>query len=524
MNKILNKNWPYILLALCFVCILAYNIGAVRGGDEMSYRYEGQKSSYFENPKPITCFGDIYRQQKADYCCRGNGRVLIHSVCAFLSWHELYIPQRIANSLMWFFFVYLVLRASGFRKFSLKEYLAGFAFVFWFFWYSEPCCGQNCFTFNYLWTAAATVCIMSLWNRKAKGYLVPIAIVYSLTMENFVLPFIGATFLTAVYRYFVRRDRSISKLKIASWLLMLPGAGFLCLGPASRSRATGICSVFGIATLKGFVHTILIFSPLLLLLLLVFILFRNRRRVREVIERDLQWWTYLICSFGLFLMLVQDVYLRTAANWLLAAIILVIRNRECFNIRFRWKIALIGYSLLWMVVGAVQQAIVGYYSYKMLRGYNDDPQGVTSYYTLPRGPWFYTNNDSVLVDWYLKFYRLDAKKPERPVVLPIAMYDTLYQNATEFFKHEKAIATNLYTCAKVPGVIIQCDNAPLDLTQLSAMKDYFAADQKSVWYNKKYLPGRLSLFFPRYVSALSLPHNGYSITTKDGLCVRLWRP
>jgi len=492
----------------------------VIGGDELSYAYAGQHSSHIENPARVTSFADIVNQQIGDYNFRGNGRILIHSTIAVLSWHHLLIPYRIATVFVWFLFVWLVLKAANVKPLTAGKYLCGFAFVYWFFWYGEIAGCNACFSGNYLWPACLTILMMGLWRGRATWWLIPASILFGLMQETFTLPFLGSVFLSSAYRYVFQRQRRFNWIKISSWILMLIGACFLCFGPASRARAAQVAGSFGAATASGLVHAFLVGTPLLLLGLVVFVWFRRRKEWRAWLEGDLEWILFFICSFGLWVLVVKDVYLRTCAAWFMSAMIIVIRNRAIFTLSSGLRRALVAFVFVWMIVAAVAQAVIGIRSYRMVDLYEADPQGVTKYDNLPSGPFFYTCNDSCLIGWHLKFYRLEAGREVGPIVLPSSVYETLYLKTDEFFRTAPEIGLGLYIDRQHTGVVIARGKGMLSPEQEKIRADYFASNHLSAFW--QVVPGRFRLMYHPEGSQFVLPRSPFTIKTKTGEEVTLW--
>ena len=491
------------LLALCVLCITVMQFGAIPGGDELSYAFEGQRDSHVDNPHRVGSFTDIVRQQWNDYNFRGNGRVILHSIVAFSSWQGLYWVARAINVGLWFLLVYLVMVVGrGKRSIPLSEYLGGFPLFYWFVYYAEIGGGNFAFAINYIWSPCMMLGMYFAWRKMTSWLIVPLSFLFGWTQELFVLPFIGTVLLMSVYRWIVSKERNVDARKIVAWISMVVAACFLCFGPASRNRAGGLSDGLVLEAARNWGHLLLIGTPAILLALLAYIAIKKRGDLLAR-EESRWWWIYLVLSICLYTVVSRDAYLRTAANWFIAGTIIIVQNRDAFA-RFcssGIRKVMIAFVVFWMVCAAIIQAYIGFCSYRMVWLYRNDPQGITYMPTIPLGPFLYTCGNSCCNGWYLQHFMLMYDKDIFPNVFAEVVYKNLYESSNV----ENAIAIGVRDCyvfPDLPSTVFKRGDRRLSEDELRRIDDFIKNAKKGPAWTR-FLPGRVFNMFPRAQQSLN---------------------
>ena len=492
-----GKVMVWALLALCVLCISAMQFGSIPGGDEFSYAFEGQRDSHVVNPHRVGSFSDIVRQEWNDYNFRGNGRVILHSIVAFSSWQGLYWVARAINVGLWFLLVYLVMVVGrGKRSISLSEYLGGFLLFYWFVYYAEIGGGNFAFAINYIWSPCMMLGMYFAWRKMTSWLIVPLSFLFGWTQELFVLPFIGTVLLMSAYRWIVSKERKVDARKVAAWILMVVAACFLCFGPASRNRAGGLSDGLVLEAARNWGHLLMIGTPVVLLALLAYIAIKKRCDLLTR-EESRWWWTYLVLSIGLYTVVSKGAYLRTAANWFIAGMIIIVQNRDVFE-RFcssGIRKVMMAFVVFWMVCAAIIQAYIGFCSYRMVRLYRNDSQGITYMPTIPLGPFLYTCGNSCCNGWYLQHFMLMYDKD----IFPNVFAEVVYKNLYEASNVEKATAIDIQDCyvfPDLPSTVFKRGDRKLSEDELLKIDDYIKNGKKGPAWTR-FLPGRVFNMFPR---------------------------
>ena len=491
------------LLALCVLCITVMQFGAIPGGDEFSYAFEGQRDSHVDNPHRVGSFTDIVQQQWNDYHFRGNGRVVLHSIVAFSSWKGLYWVARVINVGLWFLLVYLVMVAGrGRRSIAISEYLGGFCLFYWFVYYAEIGGGNFAFSINYIWSPCMMLGMYFAWRNLNSWLLVPLSFLFGWTQELFVLPFIGTVLLMSVYRWIGSKERKVDAMKIVAWISMVVAACFLCFGPASRNRAGGLSDGLVLEAARNWGHLLLIGTPVLLLAILAYIAIK-KRGVLFASDESRWWWTYLVLSIGLYTVVSKGAYLRTGANWFIAGTIIVVQNREVFaRVCSAWiKKALMAFIVFWMVCAAIIQTYIGFCSYRMVALYRKNPHGITYMPTIQLGPFLYTCNNSCCNGWYLQHFMLMYGKDCFPNVFAEIAYKNIYENSS--VEHATAIdVQDCYVFPELPSAVFKRGDGKLSESESRTIDDYIKNAKKyPAW--TRFLPGRVFNMFPRAQQSLN---------------------
>ncbi len=272
--KAIQKYLPWALIGVMGICIFLLNYYSIPGHDEMSYAFWGQHTPMTGEVNRVSSLMDVVRQQYGDYITSGgNGRVLTHGIVALFAGFKLYTLFDVINTIVWFLFVWLVLREGRVQVKDDTSYLIGGAVVWWFLWFGETCSLNAAFALNYLWIACATVVVMRVWRELKSWWLVPVFFIYGWTSEVFVLPMIATWIAYSLIKSLVEKRIIVTAKQVCAWVLMCVGAGFLCLGPAAQVRAGGTLAgdIITLA-IKANLGLVLLGSPFVLLLGILFIL------------------------------------------------------------------------------------------------------------------------------------------------------------------------------------------------------------------------------------------------------------
>lgn len=501
--KRLCRFWPWVALVLMAVCLLAMNLWCIPAHDELSYAFQGQSTPFTGEVERVNALGDIVHQQYQDYLHGTNGRVFVHGVVALFAGFRLYALFDVVNMAMWFLLVWLVLREGGVRRMTVRTFFLGACVVWWFLWYAETCCMNAAFAVNYLWTACATVVMMALWRRSNAWWWVPLAFFYGWSQETFALPMLAGLAGGALLRSVAERRLALTPQQAVAWVLMLAGACFLCLGPAALNRA-GEAVDGGLPTLLAGVA---------------------RVNVGLLLLGAPEWWSALAAAYGFFCLLGHQGVVRLATMFLLAALVLVFRERAAFHLPRPLSLCAVAVVLLWMIAATVWQIVLGENDLRMLRIYRADPQGITAYASLPTGPFYYSVWTGVYNRWHRMFFRREYGHTHDPTFLTPWLYDTLYKNPPRFFAEAKELDVGgLYVAPRAPKAVVARGHAAPTVAQRDALARHFATVDAPPTDWRRFLPGRLRAMFPDEDFLLSAPSDVSHFVAADGQIYTLFVP
>ncbi len=515
----MKKVWLWGVLGLMVVGIFLMNLYSIPAHDELSYAFAGQHTPTTGECPRVASLWDIVVQQYGDYQV-ANGRVFVHGLAAFFAGFKLYMLFDLLNTGMWFLFVWLVLREGYVKVRSVKTYLLGAAVVWWFLWYAETCSINAAFALNYLWMATATLGMMMLWRNLTHWALVPIAFFYGWGQESFTLPMLAGLLGGSILRSLFERRWVVSAKQLVAWLLMLAGACFLCFGPGALMRASKMTAGTSFPELFNSFLTVhkglfLTLSPAVLAFLLVGVVWCNRRSLLSPLKRSPEWWCLLFASYGMFLMCMMEARLLMAT--LLAAVILVLREREVFTFKAWVKPAFMSILLVWILGCVLIQIRCGNANLEMLRLYREDPQGITIRRSAEIAPFALAATMGEYNPWHRMFFQREFEKDCPPIILSPWLYETLYQAPQRFFDEAYELANSgLYVSEYSRKSVVKRGDTPLTLQQIDLLKSYYANYESKPTGWIRFIPGRLRNLFPPEDAHVEAPRDSISFVAKDG--------
>lgn len=525
MNVMSNHRWllPTLVIGLVLVGVFCFNLFCPDDHDTFSYAFAGQNST-FDTTRRVASLGDVVQQQIRDYLYPpGNGRVIVHGITALFSGFRLWTLFDVLNTVMWGLFTWLVLRAGGLQwgKTSPWGWAVGSVGVWWFLWRGE-CTLNIAFALNYLWPATATVVVLVIWPR-LRWWMVPLAFIYGWSQECFVVPMVAALAVETGLRSWRERRVVCSLQQAIAWVLMACGCALLCLGPASRHRAGDILDTtlvtFLMELCKAQVKFFLSLAPMGLLGGVIVIAWRTRKQLVDTFWTSSRWWLYLGASYGSLLMMAhKGLSGRVALPTLMAAMILVLRHRQCIRIP-RWAIATsVVLALLWMGGALWTQRNLGREFHAMVQRYCDNLQGITYWQPVFTGC-FYTD---VWNPGYNRFHTtvltLETGRKTPVTILSPTLYKQLYCQMEPFFREATLIpGTRCYIHPAAPRLAVACGDITLTKAESNLILLQLLRPKKNA-RAFRYLPGRFRLMLTCDDDGkLLLPQDKWVIQAVDGM-------
>lgn len=411
----MKRDCAYLLyLLLAFFCVLLLNVFCLEIYDGLCYAFI-KDAGGVRRCKSIL---DVFNQQYYCYFV-SNGRVVVHGIVAAFTGWRLYFLFDFLNTVVWFIFVGLMLKAGEIQILSAHNFTVGFAVVFAFCWYAEATCRDAAFALNYLWPMTLTIAVLLYWGRLKRIRFLPLLFMYGWTQECSVLPAACALVGNELYVCVMQRKLPTVRTVLAI-LSVLAGAAFLTMGPASRGRAGLALSVsLGhkiVIMCKGLAILCCSLWPIILLCALFYVLICNRSRIQEFFQEHLIWLIFTAASFALFLLNSNAGVFRIAFPFLSGATIILIRNAALFGRFKRFEFGLIVYSLVFMVGATFVQYELARDNLEMIRRYVADSKGETYREERMRFP-FYFSTDTPRF-WPTHYQAIQNEfSPGKPIVV-----------------------------------------------------------------------------------------------------------
>lgn len=510
-----RNNWLWIsALLISVICVILMNVFSIPAHDELSYAFMGQSTPMCGFSPRVASLMDIIRQQYQDYL-HANGRVFVHGTVAFFAGFRLYYLFDVINSLVWFAFVFLLLKESRIEL-NLRRFVCGSMVVFMFWWYAETVNINAAFSVNYLWMACATIAIMRLWRNLHSWWWIPVGFVYGWGQETFSVPMV-ATLVGSVIIKSVREKRYVATIKQTTFLLaMIIGAIGLVLSPGIRARADRTLdfslTTFVAGVVKWGAGLALSIWPIILLLCIVWVVWKIRKSLFESIYKDLEWWLFFLLSFGFSLLLCSNGLYRICSGWLMAGIIIWLRNMNPTFLDVKPVVGFAWLVLSYLVIGACLQVRYGLNNYNMLDIYTKDEQGVTYRDVIAPTLWNNVCGVGLYNEFHLNVFRQQYRKEQCPIILSRKLYKTLYLKPALYLGTSYQFG-DIYIYAEAEGIAVKVGHVEFS----DAEKDMLIArTQPKGW--KRFLPGRLRMMFPSDVAYVCLPSKDHQISfvAKDG--------
>ena len=510
-----GRLWAWVCaLAAVFVCVLLLNVFSIPAQDELCYAFMGQYTPD-NGPCPrIASLMDIVRQQYSDYLL-ANGRIFVHGMVALFAYFQMYYLFDIVNSCMWFVFVFLVLKESRVDM-NLPRFVCGSLLVFAFWWYSENVSINASFGVNYLWMACATLATMRLWRKLNSWWWMPVGFVYGWGQEAFSLPMVAALAGSVAIRSISERRYAATAKQTAFMVFMAIGAFGLVMSPGIRARAENSLDFsllnFSIAIAKWFAGLALAIWPMFLLLCAIWLLWNARKKLRDSLYADLEWWLFCVASIGLCVITCSSGLYRICSGWMMAVIVLCLRRLGSSFLDSRGVRVFSCAAFCWLVAGTALQISYGLANFNMLKTYRADEQGVTYRDVFPPTFWYNMCSANRFTSWSLMLFRRDCGKEFAPIILSRRLYEDLYLNPDAFFSFSTSVGECYYNPA-FPDILVKKGKAAFLDGELKILRD---ANTPKGW--RRFLPGRLRFMFPSDGTYMHFPNEGkpVSIKAKDG--------
>jgi len=513
----MKKTWPIVGIIIMLTCILFINLFSIPMHDELSYAFGGQSTPLVGSCSRVNSLIDIVYQQWADYHGNGNGRVIIHGMAAFFSGFRLYYLFDLLNTIVWAVFVYLLMR-EGRLSITASTYFACLCYAFIFLWYAESCSMNAVFAIDYLWCPALTIAMMRGWRRWSNRlWFVPLCFVFGWTQDASVLPFIcsitGAFFANSC----IQRHIDFNFNKVLNYIAIVVGCAFLCLSPASLSRAgetlngsIGESLHAVIALVPGL---ILYGTPPLLIVLLVIVLLRNRKDFFSFVHSDIEWWLFFCSALGLYTLCAPIAGNRLMMPWLMAGTIIIFRHHKHLRCQRIVVPILCCLVMIWVIAVSFLQVKVGEDNQRMLATYQENESGIT--WRSPLIAPGYSISRGIFNQWHLSLFAREYNKSMPPVFFSKWMYDNIYINPNHF----------MLSAELLPGTKSVMINRECGYCALKKGENRFSSHEKhtaDTYFHKQigvqnsYLPGRLSRMFPRECDLMDPRINEFTFIAKDG--------
>ncbi len=516
-EKAYGIGW-WLLLGVMFGCIFLMNYYSIPSHDELSFAFAGQHTTINGDHPRVGSLSDVVWQQYGDYMATpdgrygyvstsANGRALSEGVVAIFSGFKFYTLFDVLNTFAFFCLVWLILKEAGVcggsKRLSVRSYLLGCALVWWFVWYGEAFLLNAAFAVNYLWVACLTILMMRLWRNLTSWWAVPLFFLFGWTIEVYVLPMIASLAVLMVVRCVIARQRLFSAKQILAWILLLCGAGVLCCAPSAISRANATLSGAEMSlvmkVIKANKNFILMGTPVLLAVAVLFVLWAKRNAFLKMLNRSLEWWLYLGFSYGLSCLIgATNGLAHVAIPVFMTAVILLLRERDVFG--FLNKKTFLCFMLLcfaWLIGSTVQQIRIGKEVQRTLSLYRQDSQGITYRRVVLPGIFQYAISPLLYNDWHWHFFRREFEHKKNPTVFTPWLYESLYETPHKFFESASQLGeSGLYVSPFCPKAIVARGHVTLTDTQKAVVASYYDTLDRPVVGWKRFLPGRLKLMFP----------------------------
>jgi len=508
--------WIWLLVA--FAALFALNWWCIPAHDELAYTFQGECTPIEGTAHHIASLGDIVRSEMAEYSHGPSGRVFLHAFVQLFAGWELYHFFDFCNTLVWFVLVGLMLTEAKIRL-SLRTYALGAALVFWFYFLCETHFYNMAFAVNYLWMSCVTILFVRAWRKYEAWWMLPIAFFYGWGQEVFSLAvlaafgFCGFVELCSARKYPWGVKRSLAYSALFLGVCGCCGSHFLS-GRAAEAESGGLGALVGKIAQAHFSLAVA-FWPVVLLGLIAGILWFRRRDLRALFAASPEWWAIFLFGYLEYFALGKDG-LRIASPMLLSGIILLILNRAPY-VRWMQRLAVPGMvaAAVWMVVAAVLQYRIGRNLQLALEMYQKDLQGITCRQASNVGIWALSTSPHLFNRWHRALFRHQFKKEVPPAFLSPRLYETLYLDPPSFFREAEEVLPGGYM---LPGeskyIVLKSDESVSPACFEECQKVLAQRARPTDW--RRFLPGRLRVWFPASDLYVGMPSNPFTLAARDG--------
>lgn len=506
----MKKVMVWIMICISVLGIFLLNYFSMPLHDELGYAFWEQAMPDVDPVPRVSSLVDIVKEQYLCYFAPGgNGRVFVHAIVAAFAVGRAYLLFDFCNTVVWCLLVWLVLRSAGVAKVSAGKYLAVFLSLFYLAWFAEACCQNSAYAVNYLWPTTMAVAVLWTWTRWRSWWLVPLSLFVGWSQESVSVPLLFALGLGSVGRCIRERRLVLNKVQVFSLLMMVIGVGMLCCGPAARGRAGE-----HVLTLEGIFKSnlphaiadgVFCFTPMLVCLALLYVLWVNRRTVADSVIPHLELWMFVICVAGLYFVVVNAGAQRVMFSGLVVACVLLLAHRNCFAAAMRHRRVVVAMCLVWLIVSVAVQLRLGTDAKEMVDTYCADSQNVT--YWRARTNLLYSAGQTFLYPIHWRFLQLECGKEKEAICFSPWFYENFYRNPESFFSQAKAIpgAETVCISSRCPVLAVKRGEDDLTEEQRSWVRKAGVPMDTSLW--RKFLPGRFEVKLPPDWQYARLPRN-----------------
>lgn len=509
--------WGMLLASVLGVFMLNYF--SVPLHDELGYAFWEQAIPKTGPVSRVSSLADIVKEQYLCYFVPGgNGRVFVHAIVAMFSAYRAYILFDICNTGMWCLLVWLVLKSGGIAKVTLERYLAAFVLLFYLAWLAESCCQNSAYAVNYLWTTTMAIMVLMKWESWRSWWLVPLSFIIGWSQDSVVLPLFAALVMSLLFRSVVSRRFAGNAVQVVSLLVMACGVGLLCCGPAARGRAGGYPITLAGILRSNIPHVIadgvFCFTPMLVFIALVWILWCARRHFWRCVETHLETWMFVFFLSGVYFVVAPTGAQRLLFPGLVAGAVLMLANRHVFGwILSRQRIA-VCLAFGWLLVSVAVQVNLGLDAKEMVRTYCADLQNVT--FWRPRMNLMYSATQNYLYPIHWRYLQLECEKDGEAICLSPWFYENFYLNPERFFQQAVSIvgAESVYVSPDCPVLAVKRGADDLTDEQKKCVKAARNLFPVAGW--RKVLPGRFGEMLPTDWHYVRLPRGNTASLSVGG--------
>jgi len=506
--------WLFVFAGTLF----ALNWWCIPAHDELAYTFQGECTPIEDAAHHIASLGDIVRSEMAEYSHGPSGRVFLHGFVQLFAGWELYHFFDFCNTLVWFVLVGLVLTEAKI-KLSLKTYVLGASVLFWFYFLCETCTYNMAFAVNYLWMSCVTILFVRAWRKYEAWWMLPIAFFYGWGQEVFSLAVLGGFGFCGFVRLCRERKYPWGLKRTLIYAALFLGVCGCCgshflSGRAAEAESGGLVVLVGRIVKAHFSLAVAVW-PVVLLGLIAYLLWLNRCKLRELVAAAPEWWAIFLFGYWEYFALGADG-LRIACPMLLSGVILLFDNRATFSkLAQRLAIPCVVVTAIWLGVAALLQYRIGHNLQVALDIYQKDPLGIT--YRVPSnvGIWALCTSPHLFNRWHRALFRHQFKKDVPPAFLSPRLYETLYRDSSSFFREAEEVMPGGFVLPGESTYVVLKGDTPVSSARFAECQKVIARRSRPAGW-RRFLPGRLRVWFPAEDLYTGLPSNPFAVKANDG--------